>query len=169
MSRRYFSNSLLVIAALAVLTAGPSFAAPPEKKETEPIVVTSNHMEAEKLGDKVTFSGKVSLKKEGMTLTSDQMIVFYDPGTKNIREIDARGNVAVRKEGRVALANRATYSLREEKIVLTGSARIIEKDNQLGGEKIILFMRDDRSIVEGGKVLIYQDQLDKTRGSKNQK
>ena len=169
MSRRYFRNSLLVIASIAVLTTGPSFAAPPEKKETEPIVVTSNHMEAEKLGDKVTFSGKVLLKKEGMTLTSDQMIVFYDPGSKNIREIEARGNVTVRKEGRVALANMAIYTLREEKIVLTGNARIIEKDNQLGGEKIILFMRDDRSIVEGGKVLIYQDKLDKPRDSRKQK
>jgi lipopolysaccharide export system protein LptA len=169
MSRRYFSNSLLVIAALAVLTAGPSFAAPPEKKETEPIVVTSNHMEAEKLGDKVTFSGKVSLKKEGLTLTSDQMVVFYDPGSKNMRQIEAHGNVVVRKEGRVALANMAIYSLREEKIVLTGNARIIEKDNQLGGEKIILFMRNDRSIVEGGKVLLYQDKLDKPQDSRTQK
>src|SRR5512134_3815904 len=160
MSRRYFRNSLLVIASVAVLAA-PALAAPPVKREAEPIVITSNRMEAEKLGEKVTFSGKVELKKEGMTVTSDQMVVFYDPGSKNIREIVARGNVVVRKEGRVALANLATYSLREEKIVLTGDARIIEKENQLGGEKIILFMRDDRSIVEGGKVLLYQDQLDR--------
>jgi lipopolysaccharide export system protein LptA len=169
MSRRYFRSSLLVIASVAALTGDPSLAAPPEKKEAEPIVITSNRMEAEKLGDKVTFSGKVALKKEGMTLTSDLMIVFYDPGSKNIREIEARGNVVVRKEGRVALANMATYSLREEKIVLTGGARIIEKENQLGGEKIILFMRDDRSIVEGGKVLLYQDKLDKPPDTRTRK
>ena len=161
MSRRYFRNSLLVVASVAVLTAVQSLAAPPVKKEAEPIVITSNRMEAEKLGDKVTFSGKVELKKEGMTVTSDQMIVFYDPGSKNIREIIARGNVVVRKEGRVALANLATYSLREEKIVLTGDARIIENENQVGGQKIILFMRDDRSIVEGGKVLLYQDKIER--------
>lgn len=162
MSRRYFRNSLLVIASVAVLAAVPALAAQSVTKEAEPIVITSNRMEAEKLGEKVTFSGNVVLKKEGMTVTSDQMVVFYDPGSKNIREIVARGNVVVRKEGRIALANLATYSLREEKIVLTGDARIIEKENQLGGEKIILFMRDDRSIVEGGKVLLYQDKLDKS-------
>src|SRR5690242_18877379 len=111
MSRRYFRNSLLIIASVAALAGGPSHAAPPEKKkEAEPIVITSDRMEAEKLGDKVTFSGKVALKKEGMTLNSDLMIVFYDPGSKNIRNIEARGNVVVRKEGRVALANTATYS-----------------------------------------------------------
>jgi lipopolysaccharide export system protein LptA len=161
MSRRCFRNSLLAIASVAVLSAVPALSAPPVKKEAEPIVITSNRMEAEKLGEKVTFTGKVELKKEGMTVTSDEMVVFYDPGSKNIREIVARGNVVVRKEGRVALANVATYSLREEKIVLTGDARIIEKENQLGGEKIILFMRDDRSIVEGGKVILYQDKLEK--------
>jgi lipopolysaccharide export system protein LptA len=161
MSRLYFRNSLLAIASVAVLAAVPALAAPPVKKDAEPIVITSNRMEAEKLGEKVTFTGKVELKKEGMTVTSDEMVVFYDPGSKNIREIVARGNVVVRKEGRVALANLATYSLLEEKIVLTGDARIIEKENQLGGEKIILFMRDDRSIVEGGKVILYQDKLEK--------
>ena len=161
MSRRYFRNSLLVIAAVAVLAAVPALAAQSVAKEAEPIVITSNHMEAEKLGEKVTFSGNVELKKEGMTVTSDQMVVFYDPGSKNIREIVARGNVVVRKEGRIALANLATYSLREEKIVLTGDARIIENENQVGGQKIILFMRDDRSIVEGGKVLLYQDKIER--------
>lgn len=163
MSRRYFRNSLLVIASFAVLAAVPALAAPLVTKEAEPIVITSNRMEAEKLGEKVTFTGNVELKKEGMTVTSDQMVVFYDPGSKNIREIVARGNVVVRKEGRIALANLATYSLREEKIVLTGDARIIENENQVGGQKIILFMRDDRSIVEGGKVLLYQDKIEKSR------
>ncbi len=122
------------------------------------MVITSDRMEAEKLGDKVTFLGNVTLKKEGMTLSSDSMVVFYDSGTKDIREIEASGNVVVHKDGRVALSNTASYFSREEKIVLTGDARIIENENQIGGEKITLFMRDDRSIVEGGKVLLYQEK-----------
>lgn len=129
-----------------------------EKGKREPIVITSRRMQADKLGDKVTFTGDVTLKKEGMTLNSDSMIVFYDVKTKGIKDIEASGNVVVRKEGRVALSNKAFYDSREEKIVLTGDARIIENENQLGGEKITLFMRDDRSIVEGGKVLFYQDK-----------
>ena len=115
-------------------------------------------MEADKLGDKVTFMGDVVLKKEGMTLYSDSMIVFYDVPTKGMKEIEALGNVVVRKEGRVALSNRALYDNREETIVLTGDARIIENENQMGGDRITLFLREDRSIVEGGKVKFYQDR-----------
>ncbi len=167
MSRLYFRNSFLTIAAVVLLTE-TSPAARPDKTSDEPIVITSSRMEAEKLGDKVTFLGNVTLKKEGMTLSSDSMVVFYDPGTKDIREIEAYGNVVVHKDGRVALSNIASYFSREEKIVLTGDARIIENENQIGGEKITLFMRDDRSIVEGGKVLLYQEKTDKAPEGKIQ-
>ncbi len=125
----------------------------------EPLVITSNRMDAEKLGDKITFTGDVTLKKEGMTLSSDVMTVRYDTGSKNISEVEAHGNVVVRKEGRVAFSNDALYSSDEETIVLTGKASIIENDNKLGGEKITLFMADDRSVIEGGgKVMFYKDK-----------
>jgi lipopolysaccharide export system protein LptA len=166
MLKRYFRNSLLILASL-FLTAATQ-ADNEQKGKREPVVITSSHMEADKLGDQVTFTGDVVLKKEGMTLYSDSMIVFYDEPTKGIREIEALGNVVVRKEGRVALSNKALYYSREEKIVLTGDARIIENENQLGGERITLFMRDDRSIVEGGKVLFYQDK-DKQPESRKRK
>ena len=145
-----------MIASVVLVAAMPMGS--PEKGKREPIVITSRRMQADKLGDKVTFTGDVTHTKEGMTLNSDSMVVFYDVTTKGVKEIEASGNVVVRKEGRVALSNKAFYDSREEKIVLTGDARILENENQLGGEKITLFMRDDRSIVEGGKVLFYQDK-----------
>jgi lipopolysaccharide export system protein LptA len=148
----------MLIASSLFSLAAASHAQQPAKKAQEPIVITSNRMEAEKLGDKVTFIGKVILKKEGMTLSSDRMIVFYQASSKDVREVEAHGNVQVSKEGRVALSNDASYYTREEKVVLTGDARIIENDNQLNGEKIVLFMRDGRSVIEGGRVLIYQDK-----------
>lgn len=157
MLKQFFRNSFFIIASVFLVAAMPAHGGP-EKGKREPIVITSRRMQADKLGDKVTFTGDVTLKKEGMTLNSDSMVVFYDVTTKGIKDIEASGNVVVRKEGRVALSNKAFYDSREEKIVLTGDARIIENENELGGEKITLFMRDDRSIVEGGKVLFYQDK-----------
>ncbi len=159
MSRRFFRNSAVVVAALAL--AGFAPAAEPEPSAREPIVITANRMDADKLGDVVRFTGSVVLKKENMTLNSDYLVVYYDPPAKGVRQIDAFGSVVVTREGRVALANNAVYYTKEEKIVLTGDPRIIENENQLGGDKITLFMRDDRSIVEGGRVLIYQDKVDR--------
>lgn len=165
MLKQCFRSSLLAAAVMLLTAAAPADEARKLELKREPIVVTSARMKADKLGERVTFSGEVTLKKEAMTLNSDSLTVFYDAGTRAIREIEALGNVIVRKEGRIALANRALYYSKEEKIVLTGDARIIENDNQLGGERITLFIREDRSIVEGGNVLFYQDkQPEKKRG-----
>jgi len=146
-----------MIAALCLLVPASASVAL-DTGDREPMVVTSARMEADELGNRVTFIGDVILKKEAMTLTSDHLVVFYDPASKGVREIEALGNVVVRKEGRIAHANKAIYYSKDEKIILTGEARINENENQLGGERITLFMRDDRSIVESGKVLFYQDK-----------
>jgi len=166
MSKQYFRNSLFIAMSVLLMAAAPDNDRS-DKNAREPIAITSHRMEADKFGDKVTFTGNVVLKKEGMTLSSDSMVVFYDAGSKSIREIEAHGNVVVLKEGREAHANKASYFNREEKIVLTGDARINENENQLGGEKITQFLRDDRSIVEGGKVLMYQDKQGKPDARKS--
>ena len=158
MSKRSCRNSarfalMLVFTVLASATAPLAV----EKGAREPIVVTASRMEADKLGDTVTFLGDVVLKKEALTMNADMLLVYYDQPAKGVREIEARGSVVVTQEGRVALANHAVYYSAEEKIVLTGDARVIENESQVGGERITLFMRDERSIIEGGRVLIYQD------------
>lgn len=157
MSRRFFRNSPALLLA-GLLAASAAFAADTGKGTREPIVITASRMEADKLGDTVVFIGDVVLKKESMTLNADYLTVHYDTPAKGIRDIEAYGDVMVKKDGRVALADKAVYYSKEEKIVLTGDPRIMENENQLGGDRITLFIRDDRSIVEGGKVIIYQDQ-----------
>lgn len=161
MSRQFFRSSFLAAVMVLIAVAGWG-AGNPAPGEREPIVITAERMKATKLGDRVTFLGNVELKKEDMILTSDAIVVFYNNRTKGVNEIEARGNVQVRREGRVAFANRALYYSREEKIVLTGDARIIENKNQIGGDRITVFVRDDRSIVEGGRVLFYQDKAEES-------
>jgi len=168
MSKQYFRNNLLIATSVLLMAAAPHVDRA-DKIVKEPIAITSHRMDADKLGDKVIFTGNVILKKEGMTLSSDSMVVFYDARSKSIREIEAYGNVVVRKEGREAHSNKASYFNREEKIVLTGDPRINENENQLGGDKITLFLRDDRSIVESGKVLLYQDKQGKPADARKSK
>ncbi|HXY61613.1 MAG TPA: lipopolysaccharide transport periplasmic protein LptA [Nitrospirota bacterium] len=169
MSWQCCKNDWFIILTVSLLINVADAAPKTETGTREPIVVTSGHMEAEKLGDKVIFTGNVTLKKEDMTLTSEKMVVFYDAKSKEVRQIDAHGNVIVHKDHRVAYANDASYYSRDEKIVLTGDARIVENENRLGGTKITLFMRDDRSLVEGGKVLLYQEKKDLSRDSSKNK
>jgi len=156
MSKRSSRNSILALLSLVLAAAGHAEAARIEETR-EPIVITAESMKAVELKGEIEFTGNVLMKKEGTTITSDEATVYYDEQAKGIQEIEARGNVVVRKEGRVAHSQRARYYSREEKVILTGEARILENENELGGDRITIFLRDDRSIIEGGKVLFYQD------------
>ncbi len=152
------NNTAAILVLCSALTAAAHAGEPGKKaQQRDPIVITSDRMKAAEITRQVEFSGNVTLKKESLTLYSDTAVVFYDERSKSIREIEALGNVIVRKEGSIAHAKRAQYYSSEEKIVLTGEARILENENEIGGDRITLFMRDERSVVEGGKVLIYQD------------
>lgn len=152
------NKTAAVLAVLCVLAAAARAEDPGDRqRQRDPIVITSDTMKAAELSRQVEFTGNVTLKKEEMTLYADTAVVFYGERSKSIREIEATGNVVVRKEGSIAHANRAHYYSSDEKIVLTGDARILENENEIGGDRITLFLRNERSIVEGGKVLLYQD------------
>ena len=64
MSKQFFRNSLFLIASLLVSAASSDDARSWQDHTRELPVITSNRMDAEKLGDKVTFTGKVTLKKK---------------------------------------------------------------------------------------------------------
>ncbi|HWR72350.1 MAG TPA: lipopolysaccharide transport periplasmic protein LptA [Nitrospirota bacterium] len=152
------NNTAAALVLCTALTSAANAGDPADRvRQRDPIVITSDRMKAAEITRQVEFSGNVTLKKEGLTLYSDTAIVFYDERSKSIRVIEALGNVIVRKEGSIAHAKRAQYYSNEEKIVLTGEARILENENEIGGDRITLFMRDERSVVEGGKVLLYQE------------
>jgi lipopolysaccharide export system protein LptA len=156
MSKQCFRNSLTAaITAIMFFSAGLARA---EINVREPMVITSDSLQAEKLSDVVTFVGNVTLKRAMLTLTSEKMIVSYDEGLKDVREIEADGNVVVKREGKVAYARQARYFSREEKIVLLGDARVVENGNQLDGDTITIFLREDRTVVDGGKVVLRRNQ-----------
>lgn len=164
---KQFSRSSLAAFVLALAAALPVGGAPAAGKQ-EPIVITADSMRAARLNERVDFSGNVTLKREGMTLSSDTASVYYAGQRKGIKEIEALGNVVVRKEGRIAHAQRALYYSKEDKIVLTGDARVIEGENEIGGDRITLYLQNDRSVVEGGNVLFYQEKRNQDQVNEDQ-
>ena len=74
-----------------------------------------------------------NLQKEGLT-------VF----TGNVRIIT--------KDCRTGTAKRAEYYDAEQRVVLIGDARVWRDDNVVTGERITIYLAEDRSIVEGGRV-----------------
>jgi len=129
------------------------------KKDTsKPIVINSTTLEADNKKKTVTFTGDVEAQMENFAVYCHKIVVYYEEapekngsketGTK-IDKIVATGDVKiVRSEGGVATGKKAVYYQLNEKLVLTGNPVVKEKNNFVEGDRITLFLKEDRSVVE---------------------
>ena len=116
-----------------------------------PINIDSETMEADQKQNVFTFKGNVVAKQEDITLYANTLTIFYDPDTKGIKTVVATGNVKVVQLDRRATGQKITFHQDENRIVLEGEAVIREGENVIRGERVIYYMGEDRSVVEGGK------------------
>ena len=134
-----------------------------EKKALEtkpsPIVINSKTLEVDNTSKIVTFTGEVDAKKDDMTIECDKMLVYYErlesQGKKDsfntkIDKIVATGQVRIRQqEGATATAEKAVYFQDDEKLVLTGRPVVKQGNDFVEGDRITLFLKENRSVVEG--------------------
>jgi lipopolysaccharide export system protein LptA len=116
-----------------------------------PIDITSDTVEADQKKNTVTFKGNVVAKQEDTTLYANTLVILYDPDTKKLKEIVAVGNVKLVKLERRATSHTATFQQDENRVVLDGEAVVREGENVIRGERIIFYVDQEKSIVEGGK------------------
>lgn len=116
-----------------------------------PIDIASDSVEYDQKQNSITFKGNVIAKQEDSTLYANTMVVHHDPESKKLKTIVATGNVKIVQLERRATGQRATFDQDENKIILEGDAVVREGDNVVRGERVIYYMNEDRSVVEGGK------------------
>lgn len=145
MKKRSFQ---IIVFLIFSVTASFIFAA---EEQGDAINITSDRMEAEKLKRLIVFKGNVVAEQKDMTIKSDELYIHYDESGKDVEKVIAIGNVMVMQGDKTATAKRAEYYRIEEKVVLTGNARLNEASNFVEGEKITIYVKDGRSIVEGSE------------------
>ena len=147
----------------------PAPAAKPDKSPSlgdqavsdEPIKIVSNRLEADDKAMTVNFIGQVKAVQGETTLWCDKMVVHYTRegaanvedvgmGDRKIRKIEVFGHVKVTKQDKVGTGQQGLYELLENRVVLWGKARLVQGKNTIDGDKVILYLNDDRAIVEGG-------------------
>lgn len=143
---------------LIILAIGTIASAAVTIGEKKPILITSETLMVDHMANTATFEGAVVAKTGNIVIHSDKMTVFYDNSQSKIIKIHASGNVKVYRKERAIFSMEATYLGEEEKIVFTGEPRVIEGENIITGTQIIHFLKDDRSIIEGSKVILKDKQ-----------
>lgn len=116
----------------------------------QPITITSNSMEARKKANLVIFKGDVVAEQKDYTLYSKELYVYYAEG-KEIKEMIATGDVRIVQLNKVATGEKAVYNRENRTVVLTGNPQVEQDCDIVKGERITIFLDEDKSLVEGGR------------------
>lgn len=155
--------------------------------------ITSKTMTVRNQESKAIFQGGVVLTRGGLTVHSDEMVVFFRPASeggtpgkagepvngraaergvgdktkragdmptmsnRSVSMIEATGRVVIEKDEGRATCRKAIYYESEEKIVLTGDPVAWQKGTRVSGERMTMYLADDRSVVEGGTQVVIEE------------
>jgi lipopolysaccharide export system protein LptA len=125
-----------------------------------PIRITADAVESDHSMQWLEFRGNVTATQEDVVITADGIKVFYKSGrdasgvTTAIEKIVSQGNVKIvfDHEKKTAVAEKAVYTADPKVLVLSGGGPTVwSGKNVIRGEKITLFLAEDRTVVEGGE------------------
>ena len=117
-----------------------------------PVTVDADQLENIQKEGLIVFTGNVVASQDRSTQYADRMEVYLDARGESIVRTVSTGNVRIiTKDCRMGTAQRAEYYDAEQRVLLIGNARVWRDDNVVTGERITLYLSEDRSVVEGGK------------------
>ncbi|MEE8075336.1 MAG: lipopolysaccharide transport periplasmic protein LptA [Candidatus Binatia bacterium] len=136
-----------------------------KRENKEPIVITSDRMEVDRKNNTISYKGHVIVVWGAATMKSETLTANYDPGLETLNKVVAKGKVRVTQGKRVATGGRAVFKSQDNTITLLDNPLVREGKNQVSGSRIILFISEDRVVVEGGtqrvKAVIFPEGLGK--------
>ena len=135
-------------------TAGAAPTAPKSPAASgrgQPVEVDADQLVSNQKQGLVVFTGNVVARHNNSTQYADRMDVYLDDkGDKVTRTVSTGGVRIITRDCRTGTANRAEYYDAEQRVVLTGDARVWQDENVVTGERITIFLAEDRSMAEAG-------------------
>jgi lipopolysaccharide export system protein LptA len=122
-----------------------------KEDRSQPVTVDSDQMERFGKEGLVIFTGNVIARQNSSVQYADRMEVYMDEKGDRILRTVSTGNIRIiTKDCRTGTARRAEYHDLEQRVILTGSARVWQDDNVVSGETITIYLSQDRSVVQAG-------------------
>lgn len=162
--------SLLVVGwGLFISGADPvAQGAEPNKKfpaDNHPIEISADRLEAYDAKKVVLFSGNAVATQGDRVIKAEKIFLYYkkeerESGRESLRDIgktgdlekiEAKGHVSVSQGDRLVTGEQAVYYQDSQKIVMTGNAVMQQGSNIVRGDKIEVFLNENRGVVEAAE------------------
>jgi lipopolysaccharide export system protein LptA len=119
--------------------------------EGGPVRIDADTMEFDYKDMVLTYRGGVTVTQADMTLRSDLLRLVLDrERPEEPKEVVAEGKVQIDKGSRQATGGRAVFDAGARTVTLSDKARLRDGPNEVAGERVIVFLDEERSVVEGG-------------------
>jgi lipopolysaccharide export system protein LptA len=117
-----------------------------------PLTVDSDKMERFGKASLVIFTGNVVARRDNSVQYADRLEVYMDEKGERVMRTVSTGSVRIiTKDCRTGTAQRAEYFDLDQRVVLSGNARVWQDDNVVSGDTITIYVAQDRTVVEGAK------------------
>jgi len=131
--------------------------------KSQPIQIVSDRLDAYNEKRLVVFTGNAVATQGDKIIKSDRLLLYYKKnqqgpektGSKetdnagDLEKIEAKGHVIVTQGERTVTGDNATYYQETQQIIMTGNAVMNEGRNVIRGDKIIVYLNENRGVVEG--------------------
>ncbi len=167
--------ALSLLAAGNPVQAGPGTPAPPPGRadagkasllsamsfsaHREPISVTADSLEFDYRSHLLTYKGRVEVTQGDIKLNANVLTITLqdqadnqgkDRADSQVKEVVADGQVRVTQGARWATGGHAVFDQTNHTVVLSQNAVIHDGQNEVSGDRIVVYLDEERSVVEGG-------------------
>jgi len=116
-----------------------------------PINISADRLEFSYGKGLLRYEGNVRVEHAGAKIHARSLEVAFEPeGQRSLKKITARGDVEVLNGNESAHSELAEYDPTAATIVLTSNARLGSGPNSLSGEKVVVYLNEERAVVLGG-------------------
>ncbi len=138
-----------LLAPVLLLAAAPGLSRAAEQRP--PITISADTLEVNRKAQVAIYQGNVVAndRGRGLSILADRIEFYFDERMEEVERANAAGNVRLSYGERRGAAERAEYFPREERAVLLGHPKVWQENDVIAGCRITLFLREDRSQVEG--------------------
>jgi lipopolysaccharide export system protein LptA len=134
---------------LLFLAAAPGVLRAAEQRA--PMTISADSLEVSRKARVAIYQGNVAAndRGRGLSILADRIEFYFDENMEQVQHAVALGNVRLSYGERRGVAERAEYFPGEDRAVLLGHPKVWQESNVVTGCRITLFLREDRSQVDG--------------------
>jgi lipopolysaccharide export system protein LptA len=133
----------------------------------EPVKIRAASLEIREKDKMATFTGDVYVLQGDTEMRCKVLVVSYEAetgtrmanaaaegpaGDRQVRQIEAKGDVVVVQKDQNATGDTATFNMRENTVTLVGNVVVTRGSNVLRGQRLVVDLTSGVSKMDGGRI-----------------